>query len=337
MPLAPCCSFCGSSKGLSRCAACKITPYCSRDHQVLDRERHAPDCRVVKRARGVLELEEQELRDEPGDGLFTPAHPFETSVGHFWGIHSTRDYMRARYALVEANLNIKTFDAVKSAAQHIRDMLRLCRSDNMGVRDLLPALYLRLGRDQEVYDFIKWYETTGNGSDYDWGDMDLPYLDVLNADVFESPQYLCGRFPSLANLVCVALLKIRLILDLVALLNSGCLGRKLPRELLDRVKYFIPSTEPVWKNSKIMSSADNSDRILDLSRQVDMLYVAVAKANKHFWPALLNPGVHLRARPETYSPGSKEEMQLKLQYCFDSWNETPGAIDFIQTMSGTKK
>ncbi|KAL9051209.1 MAG: hypothetical protein Q9206_004794 [Seirophora lacunosa] len=302
-----------------------------------DRERHASQCKVIKRARALLEREEQKLRDEPGEGVFYPANVFETSVGHFWGVLSTRDYMRARFALVEAILKVKTFDAVKAAAEHIRDMLRLCRSDNMGVRDLLPALYLRLGRDQEAYDFIKWYETKGNESNYNWGDMDLPYLDVVNADVFESPKYLCGRYHDLANLVCVALLKIRLLLDLVALLNAGCLAPKLPAELLDRVKYFIPSTDPVRNNSKVMSSTDYTSLIVTLSSQVDQIYVTVAKINKYFWPALLNPGTHLTARPSMYSEGSKEDMQLKLQYCYDAWKETPGSIDFIKTMSGTKK
>ncbi|KAL8901919.1 MAG: hypothetical protein Q9207_004960 [Kuettlingeria erythrocarpa] len=337
MSLSPCCNLCGSSQGLLRCAACKVTPYCTRIHQILDREKHASLCKAVKRASSVVERGEQALRDEPGDGVFNPANPFETSVGHFWEILSTRDYMRTRFALVEATLKLKSFDAVKSAADHIRDMLRLCRSDNMGLRDMLPALYLRLGRDQDAYDFIKWFETTGHESDYDWGDMELPYLDVVNADVFESPSYLCGIYHNVAFLVNVALLKIRLLLDLVALLNAGCLRPKLPQELLDRVKYFIPSTEPVRKNREVMSMVKYTDLIVKLSSQVDELFSAVDKQNKYFWPALLNPGAHLTARISAYSTGSREDMQLKLQYCYDSWIETPGSIDFIRTMSGTKK
>ncbi|KAI4100165.1 MAG: hypothetical protein LQ339_005571 [Xanthoria mediterranea] len=217
----------------------------------------------------------------------------------------------------EPILNIKTSDAVKSAAEHVRDILRLCRSDNMGVRDILPSIYLRLGRDQDAYDFIKSSETTGFSSDYDFGDLNLPYLNIVDADVFESPHYLYGEFPTLAALVCVTLLKIRLLLDLVALMNAGCLARRLPQELLDRIKTFIPAvrTRP------------------DQPLQVDELYVAVAKATKHFWPALLDPGAHLTARPEITSRGTQDEMQVKLQYCYDSWIETPGSIDFIKTMS----
>ena len=77
--------------------------------------------------------------------------------------------MRWRYALVEALLTEHTYAAVSAALDHLLDMLRLCRGDNMGVRDSVPALYLRLGREQECYDFIKWWATMGEQSNYDWG------------------------------------------------------------------------------------------------------------------------------------------------------------------------
>lgn len=108
---------------------------------------------MVKRHRDPLEHEEQALRDNPGDGLFQSAYVFTNEVGQFWGIMRTRDYLRSRYRLVEAILEIETFDAVKFALDHNMDILRLNRSDNMGDQELVPALLLRLGRDQEYYDF----------------------------------------------------------------------------------------------------------------------------------------------------------------------------------------
>ncbi|KAL9629709.1 MAG: hypothetical protein Q9204_005124, partial [Flavoplaca sp. TL-2023a] len=126
---------------------------------------------------------------------------------------------------------------------------------------------------------------------------------------------------------------IRLLLDLVALLNLGCLAAKLPQELFDRVKFFIPSTGPVWKHRNIMSRIDYPGLIVELSGQVDELYVAVISVNKHFWPALLNPGAHLTIKQDIYSPGIENEMQRMLQFSYDSWAETPGSIDFIKTMS----
>ena len=149
--------------------------------------------------------------------------------------------MRARFALVEAILKIKTFNAIQSALDHLRDMLRLCRSDNMGVRDLVPALFLRLGRDQESYDFVKWYATAGQASDYDWGDMSLPFLNVANADVFEPVDYMCGKYLNLSHTVAVTLLKIKVLLDLKDLQNSTQLDKIIPQEVVDNIKR--PSTD----------------------------------------------------------------------------------------------
>lgn len=72
-----------------------------------------------------MDLEEQKLRNSPRD-LFAPANPFETHIGHFWGVFSTRDYMRARYGLVAALMKLKTYDATETAADHLRDIFRLC-------------------------------------------------------------------------------------------------------------------------------------------------------------------------------------------------------------------
>lgn len=290
---------------------------------------HKHACKLVQKNRDLLEREEQKLRAHPGD-MFTPANVFESSIGHFWGIVGTRDYMRARFALVEAILKIKAFDAVQSALDNLRDMLRLCRSDNMGVRDLVPALFLRLGRDQESYDFVKWYATAGQASDYDWGDMSLPFLDVENADVFEPVDYMRGEYLDLSHTVAVTLLKIKVLLDLKDLQSSTELGKIIPQEILDNTKRFLPRTTIISEDKDIMICTDHAARIEKLSSQVEKLYTTVNGYSPHFWQMLMKPGQHLEARPQAYSPNSIEEAQLVLQYSFDSWNETPGALEIIK-------
>ena len=104
------------------------------------------------------------------------ANYFETGVGHFWGIFETRPYMRARYALIEATLKIKTYQAAKTVLEHLMDLLRLYRSDNMGVRDLVPAQMLRIGQEQEAYDFVKWWRNEGQRGDHDLGGYELAVL-----------------------------------------------------------------------------------------------------------------------------------------------------------------
>ena len=263
----------------------------------------------------------------------TPPNLFEEQVGRFWGILDTRKYMRARYALVEALLKIKTYAAAAAAQRHVMDILRLCRSDNMGVRDLLPALDLRLGKDQECYDICKWYATTGQESNYDWGNMDNPFLDVKNADVFEPPlKDFLSEYGDLSRGVAVTLLKIRLLMDARELQNSSILSKKVPQEILDSVRRQLMSGSVIAENKSIMNAKDQTPLIEELEVQVQDLYTAVKKTNKYFWPALLKPGKHLTAQPEAYSHGSSAQMQITLQYSFDAWKETPGAIDVIREL-----
>ncbi|KAM6532647.1 hypothetical protein FALCPG4_005700 [Fusarium falciforme] len=92
----------------------------------------------------------------------TPANAFETHVGRFYGLVSTRDYMSHRLALASRLRDLGTLDGVREALEHMQGMLRLCRSDNMGLRDIVPTMMLRLDLDQECYDFVKWWATCGH-------------------------------------------------------------------------------------------------------------------------------------------------------------------------------
>ena len=307
--------------------------YCGREHQIAHRESHKQACNAIKKTQKILDREETKLRAHPGD-MFTPANLFEEHAGDFWGIMDTRSYMRARYALVEALLKIKTYAAVEAAHGHLMDLLRLCRSDNMGVRDLVPALKLRLGRDQECYDFCKWWATINEDSHYDWSELSNPYLDIKNANAFESPQpYFVKKYGSLSHTVAITLLKIRLLMDVCALQDSSVIGKKVPQEILDRVREQLVSGSVVAENKDIMNARDYTAWIFDLEEQVEELYVAVEELNDEFWPALLKPGQHMSARPEAFSHGSIEEMQIVLQYSLAAWQETPGAIEKIWEFS----
>ncbi|OCL01601.1 hypothetical protein AOQ84DRAFT_230767 [Glonium stellatum] len=310
------CGFCSNTKNLLCCSRCKFMFYCNREHELAHRSAHQPACKAVAKKRDILDAEEEKLRSHPEDGAF-PANLFTTSIGHFWGIFDTRDYMRARFALVETLQKIETPDSLRAQLDHLMDLTRLCRSDNMGVRYIVPALMLRLGMGQECYDFVKWWNTTGQ--DYDFGSLELPFLDIRNADMFESVEYLCGRYCNLSHTVGITLLKIKLLLDLTVLRDSAIMGEK---QALRRLT--------ITGHDDLIELLDKGVAIKLLAAQVDVLYKAVNKANKHFWLNLLMPGMHLTTRPPYYSHGSIEEMQMVLQYSYDSWLETPGAIEVIQ-------
>ncbi|KAL8997097.1 MAG: hypothetical protein Q9169_003533 [Polycauliona sp. 2 TL-2023] len=315
LALHPRCAFCNS--GNNGC----LRGFAHRDA-------HKKVCNGIRKAHQTLDKEENQLRNTPGD-FMTPANLFQVYVGHFWGIHETRPYMRSRFALVEAYLKVDTYAAVEAARSHLADMLRLCRGDNMGVRDLVPAILLRLGRDQDCYDFCKWYATSGSQSNYNWGDMEQGFLDVKNADVFEPLiDGFLSKYGDLSFTVALTLLKIRLLLDLQALQNSAAIGSKVPREILDSVRSHLVTTV-ICNNTKMMDSVDQTPLIRRIEEQVQTLYTKVCKQNKYFWPALLKPNGNLGARPNAYSPGGPEHMQIMLNYSYSSWKETPGAVEMI--------
>jgi hypothetical protein len=334
MPTHPQCGTCKTEQGLVRCQACQVIFYCGRNHQASDWPQHKQTCTPIKKTRNKVATEVDLLNAMPDSWMFR-AKPFENSVGHFWGIVDTRDYMRARYDHVEALLKIKNRTAVQTALDHLRDMLRLNRSDNMGLRDLVPALYLRLDREQACYDFIKWWCTSGTESDYDWGNTDLPHLDIENADAFEPPNTLNMKYAALPHRAMLCLLKWHLQPDLRTLKNASiAAGDKVPAELLNGIRSHM--LNPAAQNNTslirdVENGRDIGGHIIQLGEQVDALFDALNGSNKYYWAAVVEPGSHLTARPPSYSQGTVSEMQLALAQTYDAWAETPGAIGWVKS------
>jgi hypothetical protein len=199
----------------------------------------------------------------------------------------------------------------------------------MGVRALMPALMLRLNKDQECYDFVKWWTIIRNQDDYDWGDTDLPYMDIKNADAFEDIDYLCGMFMDVSQVVAITLLKVKLVLDLQALGNiKDAAGDKVPAEILNSMRLQIVSSPIITGNREILERDDHKAAITELTTQIRALHRAVQRANEYFWDCLIN--YEEPELPQAFSPGSFEEAQLALHYSYDAWLECPGALKFIE-------
>ena len=221
----------------------------------------------------------------------------------------TRPYMRARFAFIDALGSIDTRDAVETQLEHERDMLRLSRADNMGMRELVPFAMLRTDRDQDCYDFLKWQFTTGMDPGYDWGNMNLGYLDVKNADVFESIESLGARkFENLAHVTALTLLKVKLLLDLQA---------AMPRS-------------PIIANNRALMQQQDPALIFKLELQAYQLHTLAHALNPHFWRLLFSPQPDLTRRPPLISRGTMEEAQLVLVYSYRAWTETRGAMELIK-------
>ena len=332
-PLQHRCAQCDATGGVSLaiCTGCRAVRYCSKTHQIDDRPKHKAVCNKIKKQRAKLLKEESLVRNAPNaDGLFTPVNAFETHVGHFWGITNTRTYMRARFFLADQLRKTNTLDGVQEGLGHLQDMLRLCRSDNLGVRSLVPALMLQLDQDQECYDFIKWYQTEGTRVDYDWGNMELPYLNITDADPLESIAFMQRKYSDAYHTSTLVLLKIKMLVDVMNIRATRmALQGKLPRELWQGVELASirsPLSAPLTK----LSSSAIVGVQAKLARHVRILGIVLLEdVNRHIPEGLLAPDEWLRDLPTSYSSGSAQEMQLVLDYSYGAWWATEGALESL--------
>ncbi|KAI5456233.1 hypothetical protein BGZ63DRAFT_417990 [Mariannaea sp. PMI_226] len=335
------CEVCKQRDGLISCSGCHAVFYCETDHQASHQANHRSKCLMTRMARSQLEREEYQVRRMP-DGSSNAENPFETGVGQFWAITETRPYMRARFQFADGLLRDFAFvggcaDVVQMALDHFLDMVRLCRDDNMGIRHMIPALFIRLGKDQEAYDFIKWYGTSSKEYGDNWGNLKWPFLDVSNANMLESHDLTWSEapLPALSHVVTVALLKLRILLDLKVLQNATIsLHNTLPPELIDLIRgQLVGSALTSHPDILWGSPQDTTSRIKEIMNQIKDLYTSIKNYNPCFWPCLLDrPAASIAVRPSVYLPRSLEEAFLVLNYNYASWVETPGAIEMVRTL-----
>ena len=239
--------------------------------------------------------------------------------------------MRARFFLADELRRTGSLEGVQEGLDDFKDMMRLCRNDNMGVRQLVPALMLRLDQDQECYDFIKWYQTEGQRSDYDWGNMDLPFLSVKDADVLEPTGFMDqGKFGDAHHCAALILLKLKLLIDVinVRLARKLAIGR-LPVELSEMIEMAV-TRSPLSVPLPMKSSIDLVALEGLLVGQIRYLGSYLGEENDHVITGLLHPDEWLTDIPETMSRGSTDEMQILLQHSFATWWQTEGALELLR-------
>ena len=83
---------------------------------------------------------------EAGKRELGPA-AFVEHRGHFWGVHETRPYMRARHGLAAGQWRAGERE---EAIAHWQDMLELSPRDNLGLRYVVIPRLLELGRDADA-------------------------------------------------------------------------------------------------------------------------------------------------------------------------------------------
>ncbi|CAI7666691.1 unnamed protein product [Penicillium pancosmium] len=328
---------CDKTEELNRCSACKVFLYCTREHQVEDRPAHKTTCNEIKKARANVERQKQALIDDPE---FRNDNPFENHVGHFWKLRETRPYMMSLSKLAQAFQNKLYRPALEAELEVCMELLRLCPGDNMGVRETVPALLIRLNRDQECYDFIKWWATTAKERDYDWGTSDR-YLNIKNADIFEPCGFINEKslIGSLSLHACMMILKIKFVLDLIKLRATQNSIEKMsanlcaeagppPEEIFEELKRGSCRSSAILARPELLVDRNLTPKINVLRKQMDSLSETIDRHNKHYFPALFGPDMELGG-DTMFAMGSPEEMRMALQNTWHAWVESTGTLSFM--------
>ena len=80
---------------------------------------------------------------------------FRNCQGDFWGILSTRPYMRARAGMVEC---LYALGDKANVIKQCKDLLELSSNDNLGMRDILLPLLIETGKDKQAESLYKKYK-----------------------------------------------------------------------------------------------------------------------------------------------------------------------------------
>ncbi|KAK1834756.1 hypothetical protein QBC39DRAFT_342776 [Podospora conica] len=322
------CPVCSAvTSDLLPCDSCRAVSYCCPSHQSADQPKHQPICNKIKKTREKLE--------EEMDRVVAIVPQEHVPAGQVWSLPNGPNYLTARSAAAKALLEASTLVSLQQALDHFRDMLRLDRNDNMMMRNYVPGVLLRLGREQVCYDFLfRW-----NHGRHSFGDSVLPYTDGSGGtwDAFGPVGSFLKGGLSLSQLVGLTLLKLRLYLDLQAVEQRlGSMLESMSGSGKGYSNHGSALDRPLGQIVKGWVQSPNRPNISETAQQIKAQYLTLCRrvhdSNKYFWKALIDTETPTLTTGN-YEYGSPLEAEMVVYHCKASWRESEGALGSIKTVA----
>ena len=313
---------------LKVCSRCRCAYFCSvKCQEAAWKSGHKTACNAIKKAETKLEREASKLRSCTEYGFSfgnPPTNLFETDKGRFWGILETRDYMRARIKVAnliyeEFAYELETVELWEKVLMHYQEMLRLCSSDNMGLRYRFPFLLLYLNRDDDAYAFCRYWTNSDEDGSYEArerihknskeGEWIYPREEGCRYnDFFAECPSADNEYASLPMLVAVCIVKLRLV--------AAFDEKKKRRVTQDESPEHVQTIE--------------SNR-----RQIHALMNRIHANNPTMLPSILNPmPLKSQGLSPYQSPGHPSEAASVLNDCNRAFVRVPGAADILLARFG---
>ena len=349
----PRCAYCGSGNNIYSCRGCKFIWYCGADHEASHSDVHKEACDIFQQSCVALKNDQllydlDLVKQQRKQGSAVPSNDSISNYcsmsesipqdqrGRFQGRHQDTPFMRHRLWFINGLLKIKTYEAVHIAQENLMKYMYLCGGENIKARDLVPAVDLRLGKDQECYNFCKWCAIKGRGRQFDWNSWDhfsSSNLEQDSSDVFEPVANLSiDQATPLSHMSAIILLKIRILLTLRAVDNADLLPGMIPGDIFYCIRSLIVQDTIIEHRKDLYDLRKRRPAMKRVQQHINELYGVMSRRNKNFWPALLESGDDGAGRLKKHSRGPLHEVQLALRYTHDAWLETPFAIDFIRKL-----
>lgn len=290
-------------------------------------------CDAVNRARARLRIEHDKIY---ADG--TTLLP-DNNRANWYDPHDR--YIKSWAGFAEKVLrHFNTRVAVQTALKEMLALMHVYRADNIELRYKVPALYLRLGRDQEAYDFMVWW--TSVPENYNWDDRGLLYLDTKGADALEQPDRWMRPVPEngprqMSHAILVLLIKIRLMSGLLTQQNASYAFRGVaPNEIVDEICRCAimdnASTSPDLTMGKPEATATAIEK---LRPQIFNLFQMIHDANFYFWYAMTAVDSAKPLNPTDLATDVDRQKALKaldlVELTYTAWKQTPEAFKIVST------
>ncbi|KAJ3190973.1 hypothetical protein HK101_008196 [Irineochytrium annulatum] len=339
-----------------------MVPYCSPAHATAHRAVHEPLCTRFRTAlRRRDEVQELMRPPELTDSVPALRAQLRLLTGVAAGVIGAMVDMGTEVSLTRA-LNFHLLCIRSGVAGRLHGELRIYAA--------VPAMLLRLGRDQEAYYFIRWFADEGARMGVDAGGPaaegndvgatkteEAGRLEMEEADATELARDVGllrrGALP-LQHLACLLLLKHRVAaglacgeLDAFLMGTHPRVGARSPvialrgvSVVIETIRSWMPRSAACPSRKVVRKRGGAENVICSLVGEMAEIFKAVDEVNKFFWAGLVDTkvvnGAVASAAGDAGRRAEIEEARAALSDVKDAFAESDGIKDVLLTCMSNK-